>query len=93
MFHDRELAIEAYDHAPPEYSEVFEDTVARMNTLIETALDRIDHALATDNREFIAHAATTASQKLQKLMDVVSAVINGEKPTISQEKIDALMQF
>jgi hypothetical protein len=91
-FRDRDLAIEAYDHAPPEYRQLFEETVGRMNTLIETALDRIDNALATGNRDFIELTSATASQKLQKLMDVVSAVINGEKPTISQEEIDALMQ-
>jgi hypothetical protein len=91
-FRDRDLAIEAHDHAPPEYRQLFEETVGRMNTLIETALDRIDNALATGNRDFIELTSATASQKLQKLMDVVSAVINGEKPTISQEEIDALMQ-
>lgn len=91
-FSDRELAIEAYDHAPPEYRELFEDTVERMNRLVGHALDRIDDALATGDRDFIVLSTSSASRTLQKLMDVVSAVINGEKPTIGQDEIDALLR-
>jgi hypothetical protein len=91
-FSDRDLAIEAYDHAPPEYRELFEDTVERMNQLIERALDRIDDALATGDRDFVALSTSSASRKLQTLMDIVSAVINGEKTTMGQDEIDEIMQ-
>ena len=92
VFSDKDLAIEAYEHSPPEYRAAFEDTVASLNKLVELGLARIEDAAATGNGEAVRFASSTASRDLQKLMDVVSAIINGLKPTIDREEIDILLQ-
>lgn len=91
-FAEKDLAIEAYDAAPAEYRGMFEETVQCLNRLVALSLSRIEAAVATGVRDAIANAAATAARDLQKLMDVTSAIINGTKPTINQQEIDALLQ-
>ena len=93
QFSDATLAIEAYAIAPPEYKVPFETTVERLNRYIPGFLDRIEDAIKTGNAGFLIHETATASQTLQRLMDVVSALINGEKPTMDQESVDALLDI
>lgn len=90
-FSSRDLAIEAYDHSPPEYRSQFDATVNMINDLVPRVLDRIRDAIASGDTERLAHECSTTSQLLQGLMDCVSAIINGEKPTIDQSGIDALL--
>jgi hypothetical protein len=91
QFSDATLAIEAYAIVPPEYKVPFETTVERLNRYIPRFLDRIEEAVKSGDSGFLAHETTTASQTLQRLMDVVSALINGEQPTMDQESVDALL--
>lgn len=91
-FTERDLAIEAYDAAPAEYRDMFEETVQCLNRLVALSLSRIEASVATGERDAIAFAASTAARDMQKLMDVTSAIINGTKPTINQMEIDALLQ-
>ena len=46
-FTERDLAIEAYDAAPAEYREMFEETVHCLNRLVALSLSRIEAAVAT----------------------------------------------
>lgn len=91
-FSDKELAIAAYDHSPAKYRDLFDETVARMNRLVETGIARIEEAIAGGERDLIGHAAMRASRSLQKLIDVASAVIHGGTPTMEQEEIDELIE-
>jgi hypothetical protein len=93
QFSDATLAIEAYAIAPPEYKVPFETTVERLNRYIPRFLDRIEEAIKSGDSGFLAHETATASQTLQRLMDVVSALINGEQPTMDQESVDALLNL
>ena len=93
QFSDAALAIEAYANAPPEYKVPFETTVERLNRYTPRFLDRIDEAIKSGDPGFLSHETTTASQTLQRLMDVVSALINGEQPTMDQESVDALLDI
>ncbi|MHA1108801.1 MAG: hypothetical protein ACTSQV_06760 [Alphaproteobacteria bacterium] len=90
-FSEKELAIEAYDAAPPEYREMFEETVECLNKLVALSLMRIEGAVGSGEPDAIANAASNASRDLRKLMDVTSAIINGAKTTISQDEIDSLL--
>ena len=63
-----------------------------INSLIPRVLDRIGDAAGAGETERLSHECAKTSQMLQGLMDVVSAVINGERPTIDQEGIDALLE-
>jgi len=92
VFSDKDLAIEAYDHSPSEYWDAFEETVSSLEKLVVLSLARIKDALSTGNGEAIRYASATGSRDLQKLMDVVSTIVNGPKPTIDREEIDGLLQ-
>jgi hypothetical protein len=90
-FSDRALAVEAYDASPPEYRAPFDETVSHMNALVAQALDGIGAALATGDADRVRLAAASASSRLRGKMDIVAAIVNGEKPTVSQAGIDALL--
>ena len=63
-----------------------------INTLIPRGLDRIRSAIDEGNVDRVGFECSNISQSLQKLMDLVSAVINGEKPTVDQQGIDAMLK-
>ena len=91
-FGDKDLAIAAYEHVPPRYLKPFEDTVARMNRLVEVSLDRIEAALAGGNAAKTKIVTTTATRALQNLIDVASAIIHGAEIAMGQDEIDDLFQ-
>lgn len=91
-FSEKELAIEAYDAAPVEYRDMFEETVECLNKLVALSLMRIQAAVDSGDQEAIATTAANATRDMHKLIDVTSAIINGAKPTISQDEIDSLLQ-
>jgi hypothetical protein len=90
---DRELAIEAYPHSPPQYKEPFDQLVREMNRLIAISIKRLDVILAEGNEEQTRHVAARASQNLQDLIGQASAIIHGDDHVIDQAQIDALMQL
>jgi hypothetical protein len=91
-FHDRDLAIAAYDLAPPACRAAFEETVARLDDAVAAAIGDIDGAAASGDAARLAHAAGEAVRRVQLLIDVASALINGEMPTAQQREIDALLR-
>lgn len=90
-FSSRDLAIEAYDNAPLEYRGPFESTIDTINGLVPRVLDRVREAVDSGEADRLAHECGSTSKLLQGLMDCVSAIINGEKPTIDQGGVDALL--
>lgn len=91
-FHDRDLAIEAYDHAPPACRAAFEETVARLDEAVAGTIGAIEAALATGDADRVAHVAAESVRRVRGLIDVASALINGEMPTAHQREIDALLR-
>ena len=85
---DRELAITAYESAPADYREMFDQTVDRMNDLVATSLARIKTALQSGDAGSVRIATKCASRDLMRLTERASAIINGAMPTISQDEID-----
>lgn len=90
-FSDKNLAVAAYDHSPARYRELFEETVSRMDQIVEVSIGRIEALLPNDDKEALAHVTTRASRGLQKLIDVCSAIIHGSEPTVDQDEIDELL--
>ena len=90
-FSSKELAVEAYDAAPPEFRQAFDSTVATIDALIPRVLARVRDAVAAGNADHVAQECSDSSRLLQGLMDAVSAIVNGEKPTIDQAGVDALL--
>ena len=90
-FTEKELAIAAYDHVQPRYREPFEETIGRMNQLVDASLAEIEIALADGGADRLRDLATTASRRLQQLIDVASAIIHGAAQTMEQSDIDRLL--
>jgi hypothetical protein len=90
---DRDLAIEAYDFAPPSYKEPFDRLVNEMNRMVKLGIDRLDIALQEGNDEVTRMIASRVSQNLQDLIGQASAVINGTDHVVDQAQIDTLMEF
>ncbi len=89
-FVDGELAVAAYAHVEPKYLQPFEDTIGRMNRLVALSVSRIEAALAIGEAERVKHVTQTATQALQKLIDVASAIIHGSEIALGQDEIDDL---
>ena len=91
-FSAKQLAIEAYEHSPAEYRDQFESLVDMINAMIPKGLERIRSAVDEGNIDRIGFECAQTSQSLQKLMDLISAVINGENPIIDQRGIDEMLE-
>jgi len=90
---DRDLAIEAYDYAPPAFKQSFDRLVAEMNRLVAISIERLAAALERGDAIMIRTVAETASRNLQDLIGQASAVIHGSDHVVDQAQIDALMEF
>jgi hypothetical protein len=90
---DRDLAIEAYDFAPPAFRQPFDGLVADMNRLVAHSIERLATALEFGDAVMIRAIAETASRNLQDLIGQASAVIHGSDHVVDQAQIDALMEF
>lgn len=91
QFRDRDLAVEAYNFVPSLFRRPFEDIVAQMNGVVAISLERIGEALEAGEAERLRFLCTEASQCLQKLMDLASAVIHGSTQVYDQAEIDGLL--
>ena len=88
---DKELAIEAYDHAPPKFKEPFEKNIGKINHLIETSIERLESDLQTGDLDLVRANASALSKVIQRLMDMCSANIHGSEATMAQDEIDNLI--
>jgi hypothetical protein len=90
VFTDKDLAILAYQNAPPQFREPFDDTVAAMNNLVAQGLIAIEASIATGEPGRIELAVSDISGKLQSRIDRCSAIINGKTTKLDQSAVDAL---
>lgn len=89
---DKDLAIEAYPHSPPEYREPFERLIAEMNRVILASVRRLDQIIADGDPEVGRPVAERSSAMLRDLIDQASAIIHGAEAALDQDGIDALME-
>lgn len=99
VFPYKELAIEAYEHAPTEYRAPLDEVVEDMNRLVARTLqdlEALDPGLETADPERIRLVTGEASRELQTLIARASAFINGQMcspsggGTLDQSAIDSL---
>ncbi|MBF0250464.1 MAG: hypothetical protein HQL35_07550 [Alphaproteobacteria bacterium] len=88
---DRELAVEAYDHAPPKFKDPFDENVAKTNRLILTAVERLEHDIQLGDMDLVRSNARALSQMIQRLMDMCGANIHGSESTMAQSEIDDIL--
>jgi hypothetical protein len=90
-FQDKALAILAYENAPRRYREPFDQLVAQMDATIVSALKRLSAAAEDADPEQIRLFTTQVTTKLQRFVDVASAVIHGRVETSGQAEIDTML--
>jgi hypothetical protein len=88
---DSKITITAYENAPAEFREPFDETIARMDAVVIKGITKIEAALDSPRPEELAAVAATASRLLQRLVDVASAIIHGDTPKLEQDEIDELL--
>ncbi|HYE48406.1 MAG TPA: hypothetical protein VEB20_02365 [Azospirillaceae bacterium] len=84
------LAIECYDHVPPEFREPFDATVAEMTAMIQESVGMLE--AVKDDPDALGFTAADYWQRLQALVDRGSAIVHGSMPaaTLTQSAIDDL---
>lgn len=91
VFHDRDLAIEAYHRAPASSREAFDATVADLNDLVAKTLAVLTPLVAAQDQTRMALACDEAVAGLGRLVEVASAIIHGDYSTSAQGEIDRLI--
>jgi hypothetical protein len=91
QFRDRELAVEAYEHVPPCYREPFDDVISQMNRIVPLGLLRIRETLGADQPERLRMICSEVSLRLQKMIDIASAIIHGSTKRLDQAEIDGFL--
>jgi len=91
VFADKELAIFAYENAPPRYRGPFDSAVMTMNFLVAEGIGKIEAAIATGNDGLIADTVASVAGNLRKFVDVASAIIHGDERAMDQAEIDAIL--
>ena len=90
VFSDKELAIEAYEHAPEEYRIPFDKLIDRLDAAVLAGLAELEE-IGTDNPALLEVRCTAIGSKLQALADKASAIIHGTGDALHQDEIDALL--
>jgi len=90
-FQDKALAILAYENAPRRYREPFDQIVAQMDATVIKSLKRIHEVTQEGDVEHLRHVVSGVTLKLQRFVDVASAVIHGREVTSGQDEIDSLL--
>lgn len=91
VFAEKDLAVEAYRHAPAKYRRALETTIVQMSRLVWIAVQRAEARLAANEIDAARAGTLTACRLLQALIDHASAIINGSESTMDQAEIDALL--
>ena len=92
VFADKDLAILAYENAPPRFRVPFDNTVAQMNDIVAAGVLRIEKALGEGNPDKVADIVSIVSRNLQRLVDTASAIIHGAERAMDQAEIDDMLQ-
>lgn len=91
QFRDRDLAVEAYEHVPQCYREPFDDVISQMNRIVPWGLQRIREALSAEQATRLRLVCSEVSQRLQKMIDIASAIIHGSTKRLDQAEIDGFL--
>ena len=90
-FTDRDLAILAYDNAPPQHRAPFDRTIDRLNVTVDAAIRDLDAAIAGGAADRIETVAQHAAARLHALIYIAGGIINGHQAVIDLSQIDALL--
>ena len=91
VFSDRELAIEAYDHAPIKYRAPFVTIIDCLDADLLSAIAEAVAAIADGTEGRLSAAMGTALPGIQSHLDMASAIINGVVVPTDQSAIDKIL--
>ena len=91
VFADRELAILAYENAPPRYRVPFDETVSQMDRLVLTTVAEVAELIAAQRTAELGQRIADTSVRLGRLMDRAGAIIHGDTDTLDQRAIDSMI--
>jgi hypothetical protein len=91
QFRDRDLAVEAYEHVPQCYREPFDDVISQMNRIVPVGLQRIRESLDAGETQRMRMVCSEVSLRLQKMIDIASAIIHGSTKRLDQAEIDGFL--
>ena len=90
-FSDRELAIEAYDHAPIKYRAPFETIIGCLDKDLLSAIGEAAAAIEDGVEGRLSAAVGAALPGIQSHLDMASAIINGVVVPMDQSAIDKIL--
>lgn len=88
---DRDLAVEAYAHAPARFRQPFDRVVEHMDNLVMFALRRLEEPVMKQDEAAVRKIAAAAGSRLERLIAMASGIIHGGVDTVGQQDIDALL--
>jgi hypothetical protein len=91
VFKEKALAIEAYDHVPPEFKIPFEATISTLNRLVDRMRREVAKLVAEGSMDRLRHIVQESNQTFQALIGRAGGIVNGSRRTINQKGIDGLL--
>ena len=91
VFTSKDLAIFAYENAPPRYRLPFDETVAQINSVVALGLERIEAMVSSNDEQQLREVATSVSTTIRLMIDRAGAIIHGSEAALQQDEIDQLL--
>lgn len=90
-FTDKDLAIEAYDHAPAAFRAPFDQTIAQIDELLLTTVKGVDKLVGNGPDERISVMIKEVTTSIHQLIEQANAIINGSVEVLDQTDVDAIL--
>lgn len=93
VFSDRELAIEAYDHAPIKYRAPFETIIGCLVNDLQDAIAEVEAAINGGGvKRRLSAVVDAALPSIRSHLEMAGAIINGVVVTMDQSEIDKILE-
>lgn len=87
--HDKDLAIEAYEHVPPAIFKEFGKTVEELDVAVDTVVKAVRGALDAEMPDMLAEICKTQSHELMSYIDRLSSIIHGTSEAALAQQSDS----
>ena len=91
-FSSRDLAVEAYDHAPLKFRAPFETIIGCLDDGLLSAIAEAKAAVAGEVEGQLLEVVVSALPKIQSHLDMASSIINGVLVGLDQSDVDKILE-